>query len=391
MLLREEGLKVHRSDMISSCLKETVDETIQSDSSRTAVFGNVIKPNKTDVFAQEGSSVTLSCSFTASGGSDYLHWYRQYGRSKPEFLVLTYGNAKEAQVSAVDPRFTVEIEKKEQIHVYLEISSATVSDSAVYYCALVPTMTGNTSALYKNLLYERNTAAVFGNVIKPNKTDVFAQEGSSVTLSCSFSTSGGSDDLHWYRQYGRSKPEFLVLTFGNAKEAQVSAVDPRFTVEVEKKEQIHVHLKISSATVSDSAVYYCALRPTDGSVHTHSHGDTVVSQEGGRLGQGLVSGDDIEPDKNTETSKETDTVKLSCSYNTNSDYVFLYWYRQYPNGELQYLLRKGCNSQDKVDQYTKIQSAVEGDDVTINCTYQTGYSNPTLFWYQQKIGGACEI
>jgi len=48
-------------------------------------------------------------------------------------------------------------------------------------------------------------------------------------------------------------------------------------------------------------------------------------------------------------------------------------------------LISGCNSQDKVDQYTKIQSAVEGDDVTINCTYQTGYSNPTLFWYQQKV------
>ncbi len=115
-----------------------------------AVFGNVIKPNKTNVLAEEGSSVTLSCSFTDSGGLDYLHWYRQYRRSKPEFLVLTYDTAKEAKVSDVDPRFTVNVTKRE--HVELKISSAAVSDSAVYYCALAPTVTGNTSAYYKNLL-----------------------------------------------------------------------------------------------------------------------------------------------------------------------------------------------------------------------------------------------
>uniref|UniRef100_A0A8C2F126 Ig-like domain-containing protein n=1 Tax=Cyprinus carpio TaxID=7962 RepID=A0A8C2F126_CYPCA len=47
----------------------------------------------------------------------------------------------------------------------------------------------------------------------------------------------------------------------------------------------------------------------------------------------------------------------------------------------------GCNSQDKVDQHTRIQSAFEGDSVTINCTYQTTVTNPTLFWYQQKVSG----
>ncbi|KAL0201059.1 hypothetical protein M9458_004246, partial [Cirrhinus mrigala] len=84
--------------------------------------------------------------------SDDLYWYRQYERSKPELLVLTYGSAKEAAVFDVDPRISVKVEKREQIHADLKISSAAVSDSALYYCALQPTVTGNTSALYKNLL-----------------------------------------------------------------------------------------------------------------------------------------------------------------------------------------------------------------------------------------------
>uniref|UniRef100_A0A672PZX0 Ig-like domain-containing protein n=1 Tax=Sinocyclocheilus grahami TaxID=75366 RepID=A0A672PZX0_SINGR len=46
-----------------------------------------------------------------------------------------------------------------------------------------------------------------------------------------------------------------------------------------------------------------------------------------------------------------------------------------------------CNSQDKVDQHTRIQSAFEGATVTIDCTYQTAFTNPTLFWYQQKVSG----
>uniref|UniRef100_A0A671KBP0 T-cell receptor alpha/delta variable 36.2.12 n=1 Tax=Sinocyclocheilus anshuiensis TaxID=1608454 RepID=A0A671KBP0_9TELE len=116
-----------------------------------AVFRNVIKPNKTDVVYEEGSNIILSCSHSPEA-SDDLHWYHQYERSKPEFLVLTYGSAKEVKVSDIDPRFSVKVEKREQIHVDLEISSAAVSDSALYYCALRPTGTGNISALYKNLL-----------------------------------------------------------------------------------------------------------------------------------------------------------------------------------------------------------------------------------------------
>uniref|UniRef100_A0A8C1WY85 Immunoglobulin V-set domain-containing protein n=1 Tax=Cyprinus carpio TaxID=7962 RepID=A0A8C1WY85_CYPCA len=80
------------------------------------------------------SSVTLSCNFSASGSNDYLHWYRQYGRSKPEFLVLIYINAKQAEVSKIDPRFSVNIPKTTtRTSTELTITDVRLSDSALYY------------------------------------------------------------------------------------------------------------------------------------------------------------------------------------------------------------------------------------------------------------------
>ncbi len=64
-----------------------------------------------------------------------------------------------------------------------------------------------------------------------------------------------------------------------------------------------------------------------------------------------MAGDNIEPDKGIEkNSNERETVKLSCSYSTSSENVWLYWYRQYPNGEPQYLLLKGARTRS--DQHT---------------------------------------
>uniref|UniRef100_A0A9J8D2W6 Ig-like domain-containing protein n=1 Tax=Cyprinus carpio carpio TaxID=630221 RepID=A0A9J8D2W6_CYPCA len=44
--------------------------------------------------------------------------------------------------------------------------------------------------------------------------------------------------------------------------------------------------------------------------------------------------------------EETNRVTLSCSYETSSEKIDLYWYRQYPNSEPQYILWKGARSRD---------------------------------------------
>ncbi len=105
---------------------------------------NSIKPERTEEHVAEGGNIKLTCKYD---GSIYnIQWYRQDQRSRPEFLLyITEGGSIHPSVSD----FKVHIDKTEK-HVDLEIISAKVNDSAVYYCAVRPTVTANTQSLYKN-------------------------------------------------------------------------------------------------------------------------------------------------------------------------------------------------------------------------------------------------
>uniref|UniRef100_A0A671SSM6 Ig-like domain-containing protein n=1 Tax=Sinocyclocheilus anshuiensis TaxID=1608454 RepID=A0A671SSM6_9TELE len=57
-----------------------------------------------------------------------------------------------------------------------------------------------------------------------------------------------------------------------------------------------------------------------------------------------MTADQIRPNQEISVIKEDETVTLNCSYDTSSSYVYLYWYRKYPNEELRYLLYKAARS-----------------------------------------------
>ncbi|KAK6310621.1 hypothetical protein J4Q44_G00186760 [Coregonus suidteri] len=137
----------------------------------------------------------------------------------------------------------------------LEISSAEVTDSALYYCALRPTVTGNPEAV----LFSACLGNSFGDSINPATTKELVQEGRNVHLSCKHD--GTVYNLQWYRQYPRSKPEFLLYITSEGYIFKATPPHPRLTVTIDKVDK-RVDLKISSAEVTDSALYYCAMAPT---------------------------------------------------------------------------------------------------------------------------------
>uniref|UniRef100_A0A3B1IJ58 T-cell receptor alpha/delta variable 1 n=1 Tax=Astyanax mexicanus TaxID=7994 RepID=A0A3B1IJ58_ASTMX len=106
---------------------------------------DTISPDQSFISISEGSNTTLSCTY--EGYATSLHWYQQKPGSRPEFLMLILVSSKQITKSQKpDPRLSINLQESNKVN--LEISSTAVSDSALYYCALQPTVTETHQTLY---------------------------------------------------------------------------------------------------------------------------------------------------------------------------------------------------------------------------------------------------
>uniref|UniRef100_A0A8C2F1G0 Ig-like domain-containing protein n=1 Tax=Cyprinus carpio TaxID=7962 RepID=A0A8C2F1G0_CYPCA len=105
-------------------------------------LGDLITSHGSEKQAQDGNSVTLSCNYT--GVVYNLLWYRQYQRSKPELLLFMTESGDPVKEDPSAHWLSAKVDKHRKL-MELEISPAK-TDSAMYYCALLPTVTGNPHA-----------------------------------------------------------------------------------------------------------------------------------------------------------------------------------------------------------------------------------------------------
>ncbi|XP_037399938.1 uncharacterized protein LOC108415810 [Pygocentrus nattereri] len=228
-----------------------------------------IAPLKNTIHAVEDQTLTLSCKY--NGSVNNLQWYRQYPGSRPVYLLMTFPGSP--TVSHATPRFPRLDAKEKNKTLDLIISSAEVSDSALYYCAMKPTVTGNPESCVsqstapldskvlvqmRQLLSPAKDCSAQSIAPLENKMQVHALQHETVTLSCRYD--GNVYNLQWYRQYPGSRPEHLLMIFPESKD--VIHADPPFPRLNATADKSTVDLLISSATVSDSALYYCTLQPT---------------------------------------------------------------------------------------------------------------------------------
>ncbi len=92
--------------------------------------------------------------------------------------------------------------------------------------------------------------------IGPNKATSVVKEDETVTLSCTYDTSSRYVRLYWYRQYPNKEPQYLMWKEAREWKSTGTPADPRFQATTSERS---TELIITGVTLSDSALYYCAL------------------------------------------------------------------------------------------------------------------------------------
>uniref|UniRef100_A0A8C7LRR6 Ig-like domain-containing protein n=1 Tax=Oncorhynchus mykiss TaxID=8022 RepID=A0A8C7LRR6_ONCMY len=110
----------------------------------------VLQPKGVEM-AAEGGQITLVCHYETDDPSPYLFWYKQGANDFPKYMLLRQKFGTGDNSTEFKERFHADLDANSK-SVPLTIQSVQLFDSAVYYCALRPTVTTGYTTPYKKIL-----------------------------------------------------------------------------------------------------------------------------------------------------------------------------------------------------------------------------------------------
>ncbi|XP_078425937.1 uncharacterized protein LOC144697833 [Cetorhinus maximus] len=307
-----------------------------------------------------GDTVTLRCKY--SGFCQYtVHWYRQSPGQAPEYLLQRHTSGEVNKENAAGGRISASIDRAEKIS-RLNISKLQLSDSAVYYCHLIPT--GGTYPL------------IFGNgtrlIVEPSKSQTLVierlEEGGGAVLLCRLFGNRRPLTFHWYRCREAQAPEWVY----SSGDHYGDGFEERFRGSLYRDQNL-LALQLLNAELQDGAIYYCTSSDTS---------DVVLTQQ--EVETGL-------PGQSLTLTCKISGVDLSCHW--------MYWYRQGAGQRPDWLVSPmlqtpiGTTSvqSDVVLSQPEAENGVPGQSLTLTCkTSGFDLGSYTMYWYRHRPGKGLE-
>ncbi|XP_078059098.1 T cell receptor alpha chain MC.7.G5-like [Mustelus asterias] len=211
-------------------------------------FSQSVEQSPAAVTRKECQSLTITCVFYGGFFARALE--------RAEFFRQIQAGTKRERVSD-GGRFVVSVNKATKTF-SLEIRDVRVEDAATYYCKAHYKGGNTVMGLADGSGTVVTVTADSSSLVSKNPPLQTSAADDTVTLSCEYS-GFCQYTVHWYSQPPGQALKYLLQTHTSGGENKENAAGGRISASIDSAEKIS-WLKISKLELSDSAVYYCALK-----------------------------------------------------------------------------------------------------------------------------------
>ncbi|KAL6477473.1 hypothetical protein MHYP_G00133080 [Metynnis hypsauchen] len=197
--------------------------------------------NPSRIFASQGSSVQLKCDHTLGSSYYQMYWYRQEQVSLTQ-IVYTVADTKPDFGSLSEEKYSAE--KKNYASGSFTVKNLTADDSGSYFCVVSRHISTTLLCL---------TGSAVCNVVQ-NPPDLIKNQDEFAEISCAH-TVKSCDRILWYKHTQATGFKFMGYLNVQSSKPEIE-YEKKITLSGDGRN--NGSLTITSLSVNDTAVYFCA-------------------------------------------------------------------------------------------------------------------------------------